>query len=101
MQRFDLITQANSEFVDGLYQQYLKDAGSVDPVWRAYFAGFELAGGKSPAAAAVGGDGNIKQISINDLVHSYRELGHFIGNLDPLGHNWPAHPLLDLRNFNI
>ncbi|HSW51013.1 MAG TPA: 2-oxoglutarate dehydrogenase E1 component, partial [Bryobacteraceae bacterium] len=31
----------------------------------------------------------------------YRELGHFVANLDPLGHNRPHLPLLDLGEFHI
>src|SRR5438045_4039000 len=36
-----------------------------------------------------------------DLVHSYRELGHFLARLDPLGHDRPHHPLLELANFGM
>src|SRR5215208_4717161 len=38
---------------------------------------------------------------VNDLIHAYRELGHFIANLDPLGHNRPNHPLLELDEFDM
>ena len=38
---------------------------------------------------------------MKNLVHSYRELGHFIANLDPLGHNTKTHPLLDLGQFGL
>ena len=40
-------------------------------------------------------------VEIADLVHSYRELGHFIANLDPLGHNRTTHPLLELSEFGL
>ena len=40
-------------------------------------------------------------MQIADLVHSYRELGHLIANLDPLGHNMSHHPLLELSEFNV
>ena len=36
-----------------------------------------------------------------DLVHSYRELGHLVANLDPLGHNRATHPLLELSEFSL
>ena len=101
MPKFDLISRANAEFVEQQYQLYLKDPSLVDEVWRAFFAGFEMAGGKSPAAAAEGGSGDFNNIAIYDLVHSFRELGHYVANLDPLGHNRPDHSLLELSNFNI
>lgn len=40
-------------------------------------------------------------VETKNLVHSYRELGHFIANLDPLGHNRPSHALLDLSQFDL
>src|SRR5258706_703608 len=39
--------------------------------------------------------------AVNNLVHAYRELGHFIASLDPLGHNRPNHPLLELSEFGM
>ncbi|CAA9444835.1 MAG: 2-oxoglutarate dehydrogenase E1 component [uncultured Phycisphaerae bacterium] len=40
-------------------------------------------------------------LGVHKLVHSYRELGHFVANLDPLGHNRTSHPLLELSQFNM
>src|SRR5438874_2518854 len=40
-------------------------------------------------------------VEIAELVHSYRELGHIIANLDPLGHNRTTHPLLELSEFGL
>ena len=40
-------------------------------------------------------------MQIADLVHSYREMGHLVANLDPLGHNMTHHPLLELSEFHI
>src|SRR5215203_5055462 len=42
-----------------------------------------------------------KFMQIGDLVHSYREMGHLVAELDPLGHNMTHHPLLELSEFNI
>ncbi len=53
-----------------------------------------------PAAAGPAGAYPLS-IEIADLVHSYRELGHFIADLDPLGHRRPRHPLLELSNFGL
>src|SRR4051812_45832333 len=131
MERFDFVNRANAEYIDRLYEQYQRDPRSIDPTWQAYFAGFEYASGRNlrhtavaPAPASPGRaaeaaadasaaprtvattepgaelDRNA-HIGIYDLVHSYRELGHFIADLDPLGHNRASHPLLELREFNL
>jgi 2-oxoglutarate dehydrogenase E1 component len=103
MQSFDFVNRANSEFIDQLYQRYRKDPRSVDEQWRAFFSGFEAAGGSSQGIVApgVGSTGTPTTIGVFDLVHSFRELGHFVADLDPLGHNRPNHPLLELSQFNM
>lgn len=93
MQRFDFFHRANSDYLDRLYQQYQKDPRSVDETWQAYFAGFDAAGGK----AAPGGPPPLT-IGVHNLVHTYRDLGHFIAHLDPLGHDRPTHPLLEVSD---
>ncbi|HET6249328.1 MAG TPA: 2-oxoglutarate dehydrogenase E1 component [Tepidisphaeraceae bacterium] len=98
MHRSDFLNRANADYVDSLYEQYLRDPLSVDDVWRAYFAGFEDAGGRTAPTDARAVPLNI---GIHDLVHSYRELGHFVATLDPLGHLRESHPLLDLQQFGM
>src|SRR5688572_16284260 len=126
MDRFDFVNRANADYVEALYERYLKDPRSVDETWQAFFAGFELAGGRGferippgpqtgtaaapetdadlipgAAAAASSDPRRPRTLGIHNLVHSYRELGHAVANLDPLGHNRPDHPLLQLTQFNI
>jgi 2-oxoglutarate dehydrogenase E1 component len=40
-------------------------------------------------------------IGVFDLIHSYREYGHLIAKLDPLGHNPESHPLLEVSEFGF
>ena len=86
MEPFDFVHQANADYIDQLHHQYLQDPRSVPENWRAFFAGFEVGMSRSaeqgPKPALPTGPMNM---GVFDLVHSYRELGHFIANLDPLG----------------
>ena len=88
---FDFINRSNAEYIELLYHKYQTDPRSVDSHWRAFFAGFEAGGGRQLNS----GEGASAPSGYEDLVHAYRELGHFVSKLDPLGHNRPAHPLLD------
>ncbi len=107
MTNLDFITRANAEYVDGLYRQYLRDPQSVDPQWALFFAGFEAGRGGVPS----GNGGAVpavserptqeRSIGVFDLIHSYRELGHLIATLDPLGHNQASHPLLEPSEFGF
>jgi 2-oxoglutarate dehydrogenase E1 component len=114
----DLASRHNADYIDQLYRQYRSDPDSLPESWRAFFAGFELGCGRldgaaAPAPAAVAAPAPaapergqepveaLFTLGVRDLVHSYRELGHFIATLDPLGHNRPHLPLLDLGEFHI
>jgi 2-oxoglutarate dehydrogenase E1 component len=98
----DFINRANAEYVDGLYRQYLRDPASVEEPWALFFAGFEAARGNGAGAAPASAQPPVERhIGIFDLIHSYRELGHLIANLDPLGHNQSSHPLLEPAEFGL
>src|SRR5580658_7842963 len=112
MKPFDVINRANAEYIERLHQQYLSDPNSVDSLWQAFFSGFEAAGGRPGTASAAFADAAdlaakakptdaSAAVEVKNLVHSYRELGHFIANLDPLGHNRMTHPLLELSHFGL
>ena len=101
-----LLFGANAPFVEGLYEQYLKDPQSVEPRWRGYFdelqklddgpadvdhsevqqrfvelARSRRSGGSSSEAT----HRNLqKQFSVLQLISAYRFQGNRIANVDPL-----------------
>src|SRR3954447_9302707 len=100
----DFVNRANTEYIDQLYQRYQSDPRSIDQQWREFFAKMDDAmprPGGNGASQKVIAEEHGRHLGINDLVHAYRELGHFIANLDPLGHNRPNHPLLELSEFGL
>jgi 2-oxoglutarate dehydrogenase E1 component len=113
---FDFVNRSNADYIDRLYQDYQKDPRSVEEPWRSYFAGFEAGlgrsldegnlaqtGGNRPStnAPTQAGESSLGEIGVQNLVHTYRELGHTVARLDPLGHDRPNHPLLELSQFGI
>lgn len=110
MSVFDFVNRSNAEYIDRLYDQYRRDSRALDSSWKAFFAGFDLGFNRNTSAAgqpvaqgdaASSPERSQLSMGIFDLVHSYRELGHFIAKLDPLGHDRPNHPLLALSNFSM
>jgi 2-oxoglutarate dehydrogenase E1 component len=108
MEPLDFINRANADYIDQLYQRYQSDSRSVDAYWRAFFAGFEAAGGRaSSLQGAFATQDSVEPgdaragVEVKNLVHSYRELGHFVAQLDPLGHHRETHPLLELSQFGL
>ena len=102
----------NAEYVEALYQQYLSDPDSLDVEWRYFFKGFEFgflrSGGETSEAEVVHvppGEERRRRVhtdrGVHALVQAYRQLGHFVAKLDPLGHNRTSLPLLELSEFGI
>jgi 2-oxoglutarate dehydrogenase E1 component len=101
------LSGGNADFIEELYEQYLRDAESVAPAWRDYFAQLPRGGGREvahgpikagllelasrPAAAGAPAPKpqvdavNAKQGAVSRLIQVYANRGHLIAKLDPLG----------------
>ena len=55
MDRFDIVTRLNPEYVDRLYDQYQRDPRSVDETWREMFAEMDGVPGAKRANSASSG----------------------------------------------
>jgi 2-oxoglutarate dehydrogenase E1 component len=111
-------------FVEELYTEFARDPASIDPEWRAYFAGLKN-GEPAPAPAAAppprsapkrqGSASSAKLISqkteaakavalqnrVIQLVRNYRVRGHNIAALDPLGLPRPVPPELETSFYGF
>jgi 2-oxoglutarate dehydrogenase E1 component len=104
MHALDFLDRANAEYLERLHAQYERDPQSVDGQWRAFFAGFEASSSSAPSAPATDAATTVDRMAEGaaDLVHSYRELGHCLARLDPLGFAAPrSQPLLALGEFGF
>jgi 2-oxoglutarate dehydrogenase E1 component len=92
-----------NDYIDSLYEDFLKDESSVDEKWQAYFS--SLGGANrpdvshlqikqalvesakhSPASMSSGDEGvSSRQECVDGLIYSFRHYGHYQANLDPLG----------------
>ncbi len=90
----DEIARANPEYVESLYRDWQRDPASVEERWALVFEGYELGRSAAPAPGHRGPD-------VADLVHSYRELGHLVADLDPLGGSPRSHPLLTPQELGL
>jgi 2-oxoglutarate dehydrogenase E1 component len=116
------LSGGNAGFIEDLYEQFLRDPGSLSPAWVEYFKGLGGNGGEiahgpirerilarvqQPPAAAVSpsapSDGaSAKQGAVSRLIQVYANRGHLIANLDPLGLQERAKPyVLDLQYFGL
>ncbi len=95
MSFFDIVSRASPDYVESLYRQYHRDPKSVDEQWALVFAGYEFGAGGS----GTGDFGPV--VGVRDLIHSYRQFGHLVADLDPLGRSPRSHPFLELEEFGF
>lgn len=112
MNRSSVVNWSNSELIEANHQRWQRDPSSVDETWRAFFAGYELAT-KSGTESEPDAESNRQESSYFDaarlqaavtrLIDGYREIGHYLADLDPLRLNPPldSHELLDLSAFGL
>src|SRR2546428_5006349 len=111
------------EFVERLYEDYLRDPQSVPPDWRQYFQALSEGNGSSNGrsltpsfkqwsifnppgtvgngAVAEEATGAILQERVDQLIRNYRVRGHMAAQLDPLGILRATPPELDLDYYGF
>ena len=120
MKDFSYITNSHPSFIEGMYQQFIKDPNSVDPDLKKFFEGFDFAmqnGVEStstvsnlnqPKLKTVSSDAlsssNIdwtKEIAAYRLILGYRNKGHLIAKTNPIRERKDRHANLELDFFNL
>ncbi len=105
MQSLDAVALANKDYVAEQYRRWKADPASVGREWGLFFAGFEMAaetnGAALGSAETPGEPVSSAAFGVFDLVHSYRELGHLVAQLNPLDPSPRTHPLLDPSEFGF
>ena len=99
MKDFSFITNSHPSYIEGLYQDYVKNPETVDPEFRKFFEGFDFAVTQGKAAngtpAALNGattknyttsDGVDwkKELGAYRLILGYRNKGHLLAKTNPI-----------------
>ena len=89
------VSAENLNYIEQMYEQYLKSPDGLTSEWKAFFDGFEF--------AKDGSEGGLseKELDVYNLIQSYRDYGHFEANLDPLSNTVAPSDLLRLSRFNL
>lgn len=104
MNRSTVASRWNLDLIEENYQRWRNDPDSVDDSWRIFFEGFELGqSGDGLARADVDHDASRAQAAVTRLIDSYREIGHYLADLDPLKLSPPrdSHELLEPAAFGL
>src|SRR5688572_8798079 len=115
MKDFSYITHSHPSYIEGLYQDFVKDPESVDPDFRRFFEGFDFAiangmpsnGQASTEAAQTAGTaitdaGQLsKEFSVYQLIQAYRIKGHLVADTNPIRKRKDRGANLDLKYFGL
>lgn len=99
MDNFSFLSNADTDYIDNLYKQYLSDPGSVDISWQRFFEGFEFSrAGNSAESQGLAVSNEFKVIN---LIHEYRKRGHLFTRTNPVRTRRSYTPTLELKNLGL
>lgn len=106
MDKFSFLNAAHSGFIANLYDQYLTNPDSVEPSWKSFFQGYDLAN----ESYAITGEENThveipeqvhKEFHVIQLINGYRSRGHLFTKTNPVRQRRQYKPTLALENFEL
>ena len=107
-----LLWIGNSEFLDSLYRDYVRDPASVGPQWSAYFAGMEDSSCADTPSSVPEGSARLtkhqiselasRQMRVHEFISANRYLGHRGAHIDPIRvYKRPRVPDLQLEHHGF
>ncbi len=104
MDKFSFLNAAHIGFISELYEQYQKNPDAVEPSWRSFFQGYDLANENY----SLTDEEEIeipeevrKEFLVIDLINGYRTRGHLFTKTNPVRERRKYTPTLDLANFGL
>jgi len=109
MEDFSYVMSSHPAYIESLYNDYLKDATSVDPELKKFFEGFDFAITRNAngqtvvgaTAAPVSNEQLAKEFSVLQLIRAYRKRGHLVATTNPIRKRKDRHAQLDLQYFGL
>ncbi|MDB4198952.1 2-oxoglutarate dehydrogenase E1 component [Polaribacter sp.] len=105
MDKFSFLNAAHTGFIADLYDQYLVNPDAVEPSWRSFFQGYDLANEDysfSEQEIPVGIPQEVKkEFLVADLINGYRTRGHLFTETNPVRDRRQYAPTLALDNFGL
>jgi len=103
MDKFSFLNAVHSSFIEELYIKYLKYPDSIEPSWKSFFQGYDLANSDFSLT-----DDKIeipeqvhKEFQVIELINAYRSRGHLFTRTNPVRTRRTYLPTLDFTNFGL
>ncbi len=103
MDKFSFLNAAHSSFIEALYEKYLQYPDSIEPSWKSFFQGYDLAN----TDFSLGEDKFQipeqvhKEFQVIELINAYRSRGHLFTKTNPVRNRRTYLPTLDIENFGL
>jgi len=105
MDKFSFLNAAHTGFIADLYDKYLVNPDAIEPSWRSFFQGYDLA---NENYSLKEDDKTVeipkevrKEFLVIDLINGYRARGHLFTKTNPVRERRQYEPTLDIENFGL
>lgn len=104
MDKLSYLSNADTAYIDMLYQMYLNDPESVDFGWKKFFEGFDFginSGQGSDGTSNATPEHVLKEINVLNMINGYRDRGHLFANTNPVRERRKYFPGKELETFGL
>ena len=104
MDKFSFLNAVHTGFIGDLYEQYQKNPDAVEPSWRSFFQGYDLANEDyllTEENSIEVPEEVRKEFLVIDLINGYRTRGHLFTKTNPVRERRKYSPTLDIENFGL
>lgn len=103
MDKLTFLSNADSRYIDSLYESYKQDPESVDFGWQKFFEGFDfgLTNGKGQGGVPETPEHFLKEINVLNMINGYRERGHLFTKTNPVRERRQYFPGKELETFGL
>ena len=106
MDKFSFLNAAHTGYIADLYDKYLQNPDIVEPSWRSFFQGYDLANENFSFTDDSEVSEEIpqsvrKEFLVVDLINGYRTRGHLFTKTNPVRDRRKYTPTLDIENFGL
>lgn len=104
MDKLTFLSNADSSYIDGLYQAYKADPNSVEFGWQKFFEGFDFGQTSEPGSSSASTDVSdhaLKEINVLNMIHGYRDRGHLFTQTNPVRERRKYYPGKELETFGL
>ncbi len=100
MNTYSFLQNADPQYIEGLYKDFLTDPDSVDEDWRRFFEGYQFALEAGETTSGISEQSENERKVLN-LISAYRRRGHLFTKTNPVRTRRQYSPTLDLENFGL